>query len=34
MQTQPFSGSYKAGSIEFLLKPLVIQMTSVEEKSD
>lgn len=32
MQAQPFSGSYKAGSVEFLLKPLVIQMTSVEEK--
>lgn len=32
MQPQPFSGSYKPGSVEFLLKPLTIKMTSVEEK--
>lgn len=32
MHPLPFSGSYKPGNVEFLLQPLAIKMTSVEEK--
>lgn len=32
MNTQSFSGSYKTGQVEFLLRPLVMTMTNIKEK--
>jgi hypothetical protein len=31
-QEPTFSGSYRKGDVEFLLTPVIIELTSIEEK--